>query len=226
MRLSNRIIKGLEYRHPLFQADLPPLIEEQVPELLARLRAGDEQARSEAFSGHVRLAMQIVGRYLSVLRSDKWADDLVSAAMEGIGDALVKIVAGEMTHTNLTGYITSYVHRYISRALECRPIVRVPRITNFDRKAAGLEPLRMDRVGFSHPSIIGCVSKDLGQFDVEIREIIEKVVENDQERQILELRQAGKTDAEIADQLDLSKTTVFVIRKGIETRFLELFLGD
>lgn len=221
MRLSNRRVEGIEYRHPLFQENLPPLNEEQIPTLLVRLRAGEAGAFNEACSGHVRLAMQIVGRYLAVLgRNDKWADELVSAAMEGLVDAVEKVVAGQMEHDNLTGYIVAYIHRYISQVLERRPIVRVPRQTNFDRKAAGLEPLRMQRVGLTDVP-----TEDIGHLDIEIKELLEKAVQNDQDRQVLELRQAGKTDTEIADELDLSRTTVFVIRKGIETRFMELYNG-
>jgi hypothetical protein len=224
VRLAKRTIRGSEYRHPLFKLSLMPGAEENVPALLVRLRAGETQARNDAILGYVNLSMSIVGRYIAVMRSDRLANDMVSAAMEGIVTAVDKVVNGEMTHENLTGYVTACVHRFISAELERRQVVRVPHQTISKRRQAGLEPPpKPVRVDMSDPAVLRKVARSGEELDFEIREILDRVLQNDLEKSIIELRQQGMTDQQVADELDLSKTAVFVIRKGIETRFLELF---
>jgi RNA polymerase sigma factor (sigma-70 family) len=224
MRLAKRTIRGAEYRHPLFQYDLPPLTEDKIPDLLARLRTRDEGAKKEAVLGYVRLSMSIVGRYIAVLHSDRLANDLVGAAMEGIVVAIDRVANGEMKHDNLTAFVTTWVHKLISVELERRQVVKVPERTVQDRRKKNLEaPPRPVRVDLNDPTVQRKVSRPSSEDDIEIKEILDRVVQNDLQKSILELRQQGKTDQEIAAELDLSKTSVFVIRKEMETRFLEIF---
>lgn len=199
------------------------MTEDEIPALLACLRTGDANATERVILGHVRLAMQIVGRYLHRLKSDRLSDLLVSAALEGIIDAVHRVSAGSMEHDNLSGYVTDYIHRYVSRALEDVPTVRVPRTTQQSARYRGETVRRPSRVGFDDPDLLRRTAKHDDINDFEIKEIIDKIIQSDLERRILELRQEGQTDAEIATALSLSKTSVFLIRKQVERRFLELF---
>jgi DNA-binding NarL/FixJ family response regulator len=153
-------------------------------------------------------------------------DILVSAALEGITDAVHHVSSGEgLTHDNLTGYVTDYIHRYVSRALEDQHTVRVPRTTMQDARAQGRTLICPSRVGFDDPALARRLAQHDELYDFEIKELVDKVVQSDMERKILELRQSGHSDAEIATELSLSKTSVFLIRKQVERRFLELFYG-
>jgi hypothetical protein len=204
---------------------LPPLAEDQVPTIMARLRAQDEQAREIAYLGHVRLALSIVGRYIAVMKSDRLADEMVSAAMEAVATGLAKIMAGEMEHDNLTGYLTAKIHSYVSDVIERQPTVSIPRRTVRHQIANDKEARKLSRVDFNSPAVLRAVTRR-EETDFEINEILDRAIQNDLDRQVIDLRRDGWTDEKIAEFLELSKTSVFVIRKGVETRFWELFYGS
>jgi DNA-directed RNA polymerase specialized sigma subunit len=221
MRLSRQRIEGIEYRHPLFQANLPVITQDRLAALIPKIN--EREAYNEVIVGHVRLSMQIVGRYLRKLGSDRLAEDLVSAAYEGIVDAVDRISKGNLKHDNATAYIVEYIHWHISKVLEKRKIVYVPQSTIRDNRKAGKSVSKPHQIDFSDPSIERRLSvRKMALPDFEIAEIVDKITTSDTERRILELRREGHVDAEIAETLGLAKTSVFIIRKDIEKRFLEL----
>lgn len=220
MRLSGQKVKGLEFRHPLFQAGLKPITPERVAVILPSIRSGDKKACEEAILGHTLLALQIVGRYLRRLDSDQQADDLSGAALEGIVVAIDKVAHGSMSHDNLTGYVTETIHRMISDYLVHAKLIYVPRETIRDAKRQGRQlPKLLKRVTLEDAA--EQKASDV-MLESEVDEILSKLFNSDTERKIIECRREGMSDADIASFLGLSKTTVFLIRKEVESRFLEL----
>lgn len=202
---------------------MTPLTEAEIPGLVIRLRNQDPEAIEKATLGLTRLGLQIVGRYLAVMRSDSLADDLVGAALEGIVDAVHRVSTSEaMTdHDNLRGFVVSTIHRYISEQIEKHSMVHVPGRTMRRKRKAGADVLEPSRIDFDDPRVIRYRADYSREREFEITDLLERAIESDEEREILRLRQEGFGDQEIAEQMGLSKTTVFVIRRGLETRFLE-----
>ncbi len=196
-----------------------------MPPLLVKIRSKDRAACDRAILGLSLLGLQIVGRYLAVMGSDHLSDDLAGAAFAGIVDAIDRVAKGEakMLHDNLRGFVVSNIHGFIADEINRQAVVRVPRSTQSAKRRAGEKIVKPTQVDFDDPAIEQRGSTPSCASEVEIKDLLEHVIESDQEQKILSLRQEGKTDEEIADDLGLSKTTVFVIRRGLENRFLELF---
>jgi len=203
------------------------LREDEIPSLVAKIRTQDKAACDYAVLGLTVLGLQIVGRYLAVMQSDRLADDLAGAALEGIVDAIHRVSTGEamIEHENLRGFVVETIHRFVSEELDRVTLVRVPGRSKRRFLAADENFVEPQQVSFGDPSIVRRHVTTAGVADVEIRELLDRVIENDQQREIIKLRQEGLTDTEIAETLGLSKTSVFVIRRDLETRFLELFYG-
>lgn len=244
MKLSKISVKGLSFSHPLFHIAFPSALkEEEKPALILKIRAGNKDAADKVILSHVRLALTIAGRYLTKGRSRiapltmgyqdrdfctsyKESDDLVSASLEGLCHGVNKIKTEGLPHNNLTGYLTETMHRFISEYLDHLPVVRVPGRTKRDRRLKG--------TGIKQPESSQLTEKIIEiQFDkkinttsqLELDEILDKIAQSPTERTIIQLRIEGHKDDWIADYVGLCKTSVFLIRRDLESRFVTLF-GD
>lgn len=233
MRLSNLPTPTRGYTHFLGRCNLPGKIAEaRLKEILPLIRLQNQNAIEEAICGHMRLAMEIVGRYLFVLKHDRWVDDLVGAAMEGLCDA-VNNASARLRDDNLTGYIVATIHGRLSRCIDCMPVVRIPRQTRNSRKKAGksdLPPdpqvLQIDTLSkLKHLNWLVPVSVNSDVKILELKEIIDKVAFSETHRKILGLLEQSYTLDEIAEQLDLAKTSVWLMRQEMQQRYLELTDG-
>lgn len=207
------------YRHPFYKLDLQPLTDDEKPLLILKIKDGDLEAAHKVVLGHLRLALGIVGRYMMVIENQTKSDDLVSAAVEGLCEGVNKIRHEGLPHTNLSGFLAEYIHRFISDYLDKFSTVRVPGRT---RRRLGTE--------FHAPATIelnsSLIDKNLeirlhDLEEIEVRELIDKISENDLDRKIIALRMEGHKDDAIGLQLGVSKTTVYLIRRDIEKRLLE-----
>lgn len=216
--------RGSEFHHQLFRlVSVEPVPEADKPALILAIHAGSIEAAHRAILSHVRLGLTLVGRYMALLGCMNKADDLASAAMEGLCAGISKIREDGLPHTNLTGYLTEYMHRYISDALDRFANVRVPARTVRDKKAKGEE--------LNRPVVIELTDSIIEQqFDrmkrgmdrIELEELLEKIVQSDTERKIIDLRMEGFKDDYIGQTIGLSTTTVFLIRRELQNRFQEL----
>ena len=62
-------------------------------------------------------------------------------------------------------------------------------------------------------------NSDLAVF--ELRDLIEACCETEEERTIVRMREQGYVDREIAETLDMPLSTTYMLRRGIQERFLE-----
>ena len=225
MKLSKTKVQSEHFIHPFFRMRLPdPLSDSEKEVLISRIRNGSVIAAQTAVMTHLVLALNIVGRYITALGSSSQSDELVSSAVDGLCCAVQKIAKREMNHNNLTGYVTEYMHRYISESIEHSPMVRVPARTKRDRRQKGLESSQPATRQLTEAVIEKQFDKKLKQTtDLELKEIVDRLVQSDLERSIIELRVEGRSDLEVANQLGMSNTTVYMIRRELQNRFLEEF---
>ena len=206
MRLSRRKIQGRHYDAPLKGE---PLDEQQKPALLAKVRAGNQEACDRLISGHITLAIHIVGRYINVLGTDKDADFMFSSALEGICTAVHRIKKGVMKHENVTGYITDCIHSAISDELDRLHFIRIPERTRnlHKHKIPDFERHNLQEY-------------EVYTYDaLEVEETKEKLIESDRDREILNYRLAGHSDPEIATMLGVSRQTVNLYRREMQKRY-------
>lgn len=199
--------KQTGYRPLLAGAELSFCTDEEKLELLKKVRAGDKVAIERMILSHVRLAISIVNRYVAVGGLYHLANDLDSAAMEGIVLAVNRVAEGGMAnHENVTGYIVRYIHNSIIRTAQHDSAIYVPR----RQKDRIVEPLRN--------SIPGKDSQ-LNIQQLEFWDLIDSLTDDDLEKRILKLRSKGHTDAEIGELIGLNRLQVLRIRTDLFRRF-------
>lgn len=227
MKLSKIPVKGLSFNHPLFYVAVPSALkEEEKPALILKIRAGDADAANIVILSHVRLALSIVGRYMASAKNTSISDDLVSATLEGLCHGVNKIKTEGLPHNNLTGYLTETMHRFISEYLDRLPVVRIPGRTKRDRRSKGLKSKQPSSLILTETVIEKQFDKKINTTSqLELDEILDKIAQSPTERTIIQLRIEGHKDDWIADYVGLCKTSVFLIRRDLESRFVTLF-GD
>lgn len=227
MRLSKTRVPSEHFNHPFYRLHLPDTLpEERKFGLICEIKAGSVLAAHEAILTHLRLALNIVGRYMTLLDNKTRSDELVSAATEGLCHGVQKIKEGELKHENLTGFLTEYMHRFISECLEKTAMVCVPARTKRHKKQHGEELLQPVTRELTNKVIEKKFDKKIKTTtDLELTEIIDKLVASELERSIIQLRIEGNSDLDVANQLGLSNTVVFMIRRDMQKRFVDFF-GD
>lgn len=190
------------YNHPLWN-DLPPsfLTIEDVKELVQN----KEWERLILLFG--RRGLLIAGYYIA--RGGD-IDEMVSAAMLGICVAVAEMKKDDFTNDNPRGYITSFIHQACFEVL-CHdtliPVARYAKRT-YDTKRI-----------FTCPLIDASDGTD--DFDIiEFDEIMDKIVDSEIEREVYEHRRVGYKDDEIAEILNVSRSTVSRIRSTLYERFV------
>ncbi len=189
MSLKNMTIKGHSCKR-VFENLKPPLSD------VEKLKAVEDEDWHLLTETHMGLGCSIAGRYVS---RGADSDEMVSAAMLGICDAVGRIP--QLKHNNITGYIVSYIHRYCSDVWRNDTAVSVPN---------GVVPLPTRG------------NTDKGVFDfntVEFHDSLDSIVNTQLEIDIVALRRLGCTDAEVAEQLDVCRTTVTRVRNQLKKRF-------
>lgn len=206
--------RSSSYDHWLRSQDLPERLARPESEVLADLRRG--AARDEAVLGHIRLAMQIAGRYIAKLnRSDK-ADALVSAAILGLAEGVQKVISGSMKHDNLVGYLVEQMHFAISKELEDERMFGAAARTRRWRRQNGIQ-----KPDIKQETLTDEITTTNGETEIfEINEAIRSLNLSDSEREIVDLRVQGFRDDYIGNVVGLSSHSVCMIRKDLQTRYL------
>ena len=203
---------------PLAQADLLVLV--------ARLRAGDDSVKQKIVESHIRLACHVAGRYL--WDNGYRTDDIVGAALTGVVQA-VDWARERMYDDNITPYIVTTVHRFISEYLEKDHLVRIPR-DEFKSMIANHEPLPLvepiskkdeeDSDQDDYQERIELATYDLNN-PFEYQELLGVLGLSDTEREIVRLRGEGHTCNEIGGLIGRSQRRVEQILDGVRQRFIQ-----
>lgn len=214
---SLKKMRGVPIHHPFGELDLPEKLDEaRLQELCEKIKTGSLSAKEldELVRGHMRLAMQIASTYAA--RAYHKADVFVSEAMFGIMYAIHK-APGKLKDNGLTPYIVSCVHRFCFQALTNDQVVRVPLSTRWDRKQSNLETF-IPKIQWLDPSI----PKSSLQSLAELKDMVDSCVKNQFEQVVITLRSLGYNDAEIAEQLKCSVTSVRQSKLNVKERFEKL----
>lgn len=167
--------------------------------------------RNRLVMAYLPLGRAIVGRYMSLFNDP----ELFSVMNEAI---VVAVHEFQFEHDNLGGYVAKTIHGHISNYLERRPLVHVPGRTQRSRRQLDRE--EVPTVTIVDVDLIDVPSTHHDFDGLEIDEIINRVCDNDQEVEVIRLRQVGYSDLEIGQQLSLSRWSVWAIRQGIQERYL------
>jgi DNA-directed RNA polymerase specialized sigma subunit len=148
---------------------------------------------------HRCIARKIAGWY--TLRARHLADDLNSAAMEGVVTAVDRINRGLVSHDNYYGYICYFIHCALGKEIRLNETITPPQrrphknCVSLDNPIATLDP-------------------SIGVCDV--MEELNVAIDGDKlTKQIVDLRIIGHTDEEIADMLDLGRLVIQRARKRL-----------
>ncbi len=214
MFLSKRAAKGLGFSHPLSKLDLPfKLSDERLAHLVSVLRDRTitQSERDELARGHIRLALDVVGRYLT--RAPHKRDSLVAEALFGVAYAISQAPL-KLKDSNFTGYCVGCIHRFVVAELLESHEGAVPHSTYSRRKKAGKS---VNGVRFSRLEDEQSIPDPSDLFDME--EALEHCIKNDFERKVIEGRREGKSDEEIGNELGYSKAWIGQIRGAVASRF-------
>jgi len=217
MLLSRMRIKARSYKHWMSRLLPEPISPTELENLVIRLRQGDLSVANTIIQGHLRIASQIVGRYLTRSGLLRKSNDLVSESFLAVAEA-VSMAKENMYDNNITPYIIATVHSYLDRFLCNDHCVRVPDSTFRKYKGKRRPPSRSEdsteqiaEAGFLNSVIL--------------RDMIDKACTGTVDREIVRLRLKGLSDREVGAILCYSPQRIAQLRTAIEKRFLEIEKG-
>ena len=180
--------------------------------------AGDKAAAKKMIEANSALAIAKVDSFLRVKPEAEYLrDDLVSAALLGLTKSVSKLAKNcPKAKRNPTGYVSRWVQGFILNCLDAETGNR-RRKRSKRRHVAQVVPLDDD--------IANNLSIDPRPL-ANLRELLDAACLDSTDRQIVERREAGYSDHEIASALNLSPTTIHNRRRGIEKRYLAQLKDD
>lgn len=144
MNLRRRKVRSSSFKHALRTQNLPKALgDEELKTDVSMMLVGDDIARDRVIAGHMRLALSIVGRYVTVLGHTRYVEEMVDGALFAMLKKVDRLRHKGITRSdfNITAAFIDAMHSGISKELEKLKVIRVPPRTNRHRKKKGLEPI-------------------------------------------------------------------------------------
>jgi RNA polymerase sigma factor (sigma-70 family) len=189
------IPQGKAYQHPLWKEFLPnSLSSGEIKELVI------SKDHKGLIFAHGRRALHIAGAYIATGGD---IDEMVSAAMFGLVEAVNKMMLPTFDNVNPSGYIASYVHQHCFG--ERRKDVTIPVPRNVDKIHTW--------------TLLDTEDRDADFDIIEFYEIMEIIADSEFEKEVINFRAAGCSDSEIADKFNVSRSTVSRTRKSLYERY-------
>lgn len=150
MNLRKREIRSSSFKHYFGQFDLPTAMSDaEKVACMTEMLAGDDIARDKLVMSHLRLALSIVGRYVTVLGHSRYADLFSAAAFHAMLKKAERVRERCVDPDfNITAAFVECIHSAICYEHENLKLMKVPRRTNRYRRKKGLEPI-------PDPTIVG-----------------------------------------------------------------------
>ena len=204
--LTNKIPKALD--------------REQNERLYVRVMEGDDEAREKMIEGNMPLVIAKVDAYIGCHpQAACLRDDLHSAGFVGLVQAVNTMVEHEQpSNVNPTGYISVAITHEIARGAEresAMGLTSIPEPENGPSSSGNDVP----EVGHNVPESIIDVNESAVQGLLNLRDTLDSCCEREEERTLLRMREEGYSDREIAEALNISRTSVQRLRKELEQRF-------
>lgn len=185
-------------------------------ELLPLVMSGDAAAREEMILLNMPLATFKVDAYLSCFPHLEYLrEDLISEGYVALVDAVNRAVNGGVR--NPTGYLSVAIQKQIGQSIDAELFATSKHSARYWR-GQGDEPVPLQKVPNSD-YVLAELEYDTRKKD-DLKELIVGCCESDEECAIVDLRMKGYKDDEIARQLDIPKTTVFMLRRELHERCL------
>ena len=207
MFLLGKKARPSSIRYPFGKTPPPPITEERLAELVAKLKAGDKSVIDEIVSGHLRLAVYIAACYASL--EPKKSKDLVGEASLALVKACHEV---EKMQTDSFGKFVSYrIHdacgRFVIRD-------RLVPLSDHARYKAG----QKDKQYLPNKEVSDRQMSPLNKMILD--EKIQLAVKTEEEKKIFDLKCQGYTFREIQEITGIDRTTANRIFEVISNRFL------
>lgn len=200
-----------------------PLTREKNEELYAQLRgtSGDEQEAivQRMIEGNMALVFGRVNDFIDDFPKFNYLkDDLISECFLALTQAVRAMVTIDPPDDpNPVGFIYKKLQHAILDLAFADGMIHVSRFTQWEHRANG-QPLKLPKVFF-----LDANSKSLANLDeyhrVKCLEHIDELCITEKESQIVDLRLTGHTDQEIADILNVDRTTVLRTRQRLHEQY-------
>lgn len=221
------------FKSYLGSQNLPqPLPKDQLNDLVIKLCHEDKRAHvmGAIIKGHIRLASQIAGRYM--WKHPHKTEDIVAAAMHGLVQA-VEWAPERLHDHNITPYIVTTIHRFISEYLERDHLVRIPRDTYKKRLLTHkylpitfpIDPRKEDDEENYEHDTIGSLEPSVYDVDkpIEFDDLCNRLDLNYEERKIINLRVKGYDHEEIAQIIGKKRQWVGFVLGKLQERYIKIF---
>ena len=210
----------LPYDHSLTNKITQSSDSERNERLYPRVMAGDEKAREEMIESNMPLVIckvdSFVRRYPQL---EHLRDDLHSAGFVGLVKAVNKMAEHkEPSKVNPTGYISvAITHEFVKLAQKeaVHSGIELADSPEIDMDLADDVP----EVSHSIPESVVDTNQSEATELFELRDLLQSCCESDEERTLLRMREEGCSDREIAEALNMSRTSIQRLRKELEQRF-------
>ena len=187
-------------------------------QLATLVSRGGKAARDEMIESNMAIVAGKVNDYLICFPHLAYLkDDLIGDGNLALVDAADRIMRGEVADKNLMGYLRVAVAIAIGHSIDAE-------LYSSDRSARRHRQNGEDPHPFHKVPNSDHVLSELGHDprpETELLNLIVSQCETDEERAIVDLRMKGYKDDEIARQLDIPKTTIFMLRRELYQRCLE-----
>lgn len=193
-----------------------PASRESNEQLYPRVAAGDKAAIRQMIEGNMSLVVDKVDSFIVCFpKIAHLRDDMISGGFIGLTEAVNRMAeTGPKDSPNPTGYISFWVKKHIGLVVDGEQANGASSWTIADRKNKGKE--------LSHQVPMPNVEQFIDPTAmVELRDLIQACCETEEDRVIVEMREKGYVDKDIAETLGLPLTTTYMMRRAIYERFLE-----
>lgn len=189
--------------------------------LYPQVAAGNKAARDKMIEINMPLVVAKVDQYVKQFPEAAYLhDDLVSAGFVGLTESVNKLAtAGPRDNPNATGYMSTWIQRRIGEVMDGETGIGSPRTQQLARQFNRQLPKQVE-VG-DLLMLTDSVPDPTRMLEL-LRDLIDACCETEEDTAIVDLREKGYTDREIATQLSLPYTTTYMMRREIYRRFLEM----
>lgn len=228
---------SLPYYYP--NGELPHVTVEELDVMVEKCGSNDVKGKQQIVEACLRLALSVASLYAAKYPSKK--EDLPSVALLSLTKAVDRFFRIERYNNNIRGYIMTCLCNNIKDYIVQDCLIRIPTRTFFDNLEKGtLDALNVsvktchgmtDAIDILHDLVCRLTPRKVVNLtvnmdpEVDVREILELVLNTDENRRIIELKIIGCSDIEIAKDLKRSKSYITSKRSDlvhkIKIRLLE-----
>lgn len=203
-----------DLQHDPAYSSIPSRIdEEELERRVIALRSGDTSQVNPICVQMLRLAMSLVANFAHPRRTP----DLVGTASMTLVEA-VNAAATKLSDNNIIPFVSEHINRRLKDMIARDHVVAIPPRTLRYLRSKGIEafvPATDSVVGLE-----GIARPELPS--LECRDLLAKIVHDDQEKLLLELKAERRTLEEIAGKMGISLSSAQRMRAELRTRFNEL----